>query len=287
MKSRNRTIWIVVAVVVVVLCCVAAAVAAVIAGGLAALPIVRQGQAGPMVSAQIERSFDLGATPGLQIENFAGAVTVEVGTGTAMQVLATVKGPQSADLSRVQVEIAPQDGGLLIRTRRPAGVNLLFENVSVDIQVTTPPGTQLDVHTGAGAVEVSGLQSTVTLDTGAGSIDLAGITGAVNVNTGAGGVTMTNVDGIIVANAGAGSIAYAGMPSGSCRFQTGAGSITLNVPANIGASVDLGTGIGTVTVNLPVSGQVTKAEVRGTIGGGGQTTIYAHTGTGSVDLIGR
>ncbi len=292
MESKNRTIWIVVAIVVVLLCCAALAVAALVAGGLATFPLVRQitegtGPSGPTTSVQIERSFDLGAAPTLQIDNFAGSVTVQAGTGTSVQVLATVRGPQSADLTRVQVEMTPQDGGLLIQTRKPAGLGLIFDNVSVQIEVTTPPGTQLDIQSGAGSVEVSSLQSAVKVNTGAGSIDLAGVTGSIDLNTGAGSVTMTNVDGPIQANTGAGSVDYAGTPSGECRFQSGAGSITLNVPANLAASVDLGSGMGTVTVNLPVSGQVTKREVQGTIGGGGPTTIYAHTGTGSVDLIGR
>jgi hypothetical protein len=289
MEKRNRTIWIVVAVVVVLLCCAAAAVAALLAGGLVAFPIVRQvsGPSGPIQSLQIERSFELGNGQSVQIDNFAGAVTVRAGSGTTVQVLATVRGPSSADLSRIQVEMIPQDRGLLIQTRKPADLSLIFDNVSVQIEVTTPPGAPLAIQTGAGSIEVSGMQSMITVNTGAGSVDLMGITGPVHAATGAGSVTMTNVNGNVVSNTGAGSIDYAGTPSGQCRFESGAGSITLNIPANLGGSVDLGSGIGKVTINIPVSGEVTPRQVTGTIGGGGSTTIFAHTGTGSVDLIGR
>jgi hypothetical protein len=290
MESRNRTVWIVVAVVVVLFCCCALVAAAAIAGRLAFTPVARevgilQGtiQVEQATPVRIERNFELGETPTVQIDNFAGSVIVRAGQGTTVQVVATKKGAFSANLSGIQVETIPQGNSLLIQTRKPLGL----DSLSVQIEVTTPAGTQLDAHTGAGSVQVSGLQGSVKVDTGAGSVDLADVIGTINAHTGAGSVTMTNADGTIQVDTGAGSIAYAGIPSGNCSFQSGTGSITLNVPANTSASVDLGTGIGTVTVNVPVSGQVTKTEVKGSIGGGGQTTIYAHTGTGSVDLIGR
>ena len=96
---------------------------------------------------------------------------------------------------------------------------------------------------------------------------------------------MTGAGGPANLDTGTGSINYQGDPQGECDFHTGAGSITLRLPANLNAQVDLETGVGTINVQHEVSGKVTKRDVEGTIGTGGRTSIRAHTGTGSIDLI--
>jgi hypothetical protein len=45
--------------------------------------------------------------------------------------------------------------------------------------------------------------------------------------------------------------------------------------------------VGNVDVDFAVDGQVARREVRGVIGSGAQGTIYAHTGTGSIDVVRR
>jgi DUF4097 and DUF4098 domain-containing protein YvlB len=86
---------------------------------------------------------------------------------------------------------------------------------------------------------------------------------------------------------GSGRIEYEGNPSGNCRFETGSGSITLVLPGELNVEVDLDTGSGEIDVEFGVEGQMGKGEVKGTIGDGSQGSIYAHTGSGSIDVIRR
>jgi DUF4097 and DUF4098 domain-containing protein YvlB len=81
-----------------------------------------------------------------------------------------------------------------------------------------------------------------------------------------------------------GSITYEGAPQGECRFETGSGSIKLWMPADLAMEVELETGSGTIEVEYEVAGRVTKREVQGVIGDGSQGSIYAHTGSGGIDL---
>ena len=87
---------------------------------------------------------------------------------------------------------------------------------------------------------------------------------------------------------GSGSIEYQGSPMGECRFDTSSGHIRLELPASLNADLDLHTSSGTVNVGWStVKGLVRKNEVRGTIGDGGEVSIYARIGSGGIDLLRR
>jgi DUF4097 and DUF4098 domain-containing protein YvlB len=175
----------------------------------------------------------------------------------------------------------PTDGGVSIRTTRPG----FSGNLSVAIEITAPADTQLDLHTGAGSIDVSGFTNGAKVDSGAGSVTIQDVQGALNAHSGAGSIDVRGAAGLALLNTGAGSINYQGTPQGSCRFETGTGSIDLALPANLGAALDLGTGVGDIQLGgFAVNGQVSRRDVNGTIGSGDQAQIYAHTGTGSINL---
>jgi hypothetical protein len=317
-ERSNRNIWIIVAAVLIVACCCALACGTAAAGWLLGLPVWQS----TGIQSQGDRSewiYEVGEAASLKIDNFAGAITVRAGERGQIGIVATKRGPGSTDLGDIRVDISKRDGGLLIRTRKPPHL----DNVSVGFDITVPPGTRLDASTGAGSVDVRGLKGEALVHTGAGSVyaqDLVGdadlssgagslvigsVTGELKASTGSGSVQIDAVDGEVEAQSGSGSmtvrgargairldtgsgsISYEGQPQGDCRFETGSGSITLRLPGDLDMAVDLGTGSGTVEVEYPVDGKVTKKEVRGTVGDGSQGSIYAHTGTGSVDFLRR
>lgn len=321
METRNRNLWIIVAVVAVVLCICALVAAAVVAGLAGWFVIWPVSSSGPIISGgeRIEQSFEVGEAPRLEIDNFAGRVTVRAGERGEVRMIAVKQGRAGADLNRVQVEVSEGTSGLLIRTRKPSTLS----NASVQLEVTVPAGTQLDLHTGAGNTEVRGLRSDVKVDTGAGDVTIADLIGDLDAHTGSGSVTIDGVSGRIQADTGSGSVrisnvagefdahtgsgsmevreasgparldsgsgslTYEGDPEGECRFETGSGSITLRLPADLNMEVELETGSGSITTDFAVEGEISKEEVRGSIGRGDAGTIRAHTGTGSVQLLRR
>jgi hypothetical protein len=300
MESKNRYVWIYVVVALVVACC-CALVALAAAGGYFFLQPSNLRWGDGSVDERTEQTFDVGREPALTIDNFAGSITVRTGEGGTIQVVATKKVPLGRDLGRIKVNISEDRDGLTIRTRKPAGIS----NASVQLEITVPYDTRLEAHTGAGSVHVTGLGGDVKADSGAGSIEIVNVGGDVEVETGAGSVTLDRVTGQIDAHSGtgsmevrgasgpvrldtgAGSIDYEGSPWGDCRFETGTGGITLALPPDLSAEIDLHTGIGTVIVAYDVAGTVSRQAVRGTIGSGEQASIYAQTGAGSIDLIRR
>lgn len=84
---------------------------------------------------------------------------------------------------------------------------------------------------------------------------------------------------------GAGSTSYRGPAEGESRFAVGAGSIKLELPADVNVEVHLSVGAGSVDVDFPVDGQVSEKVVDGIIGTGADGRIEAQVGAGSITVI--
>ena len=265
MESQNRNVWIVVVAVLVIMCCCVMLVGLAAAG----LVVSRSASLAPFelpgsYQERTEWGFEVGDEPALEITNFAGSVTVRPGETDAIHVVAVKKASTGSNLERVHISASAPDGDgpVVIKTSKKFSAG----NASVEMVITAPAGTRLDVDTGAGTVEVSGMA------------------GPVGIHSGAGNVNLTDAEGIVTVRLGAGNINYEGAPAGYCSFESGAGNINLSLPMDLNMEVDVSAGAGVVDVDYSVDGRVTKQSVRGTVGDGSQGTIYAHTGAGNIQM---
>jgi DUF4097 and DUF4098 domain-containing protein YvlB len=270
MDSKNRNVWIIVVVALVVLCCCAVIV------GAAAIFLVADRSVDfdrdfdwdlDRETQRIDETFEVGATPRLELDSFAGNVTVRVGESDTIRVVATKKARNRSSLDRIDIEWSEGEGELRIQARHSQRT---ATNMSVEFEITAPAGTRLDLDTGAGNMQIENMTGEIDAHTGAGNIETWGSAGPVSLDTGAGNIT------------------YQGKPQGDCTFDTGAGNITLRLSAEVDVEVDLDTGIGSIDVDdFDVVGQVSRGEVRGVIGSGDQGRIEAQTGAGNIDLVRR
>ncbi len=228
-----------------------------------------------------EQTFTVGNSPTLQVENFAGDVTLRIGESETMRVIATKRAARESNLDDIDVDIVERENGLEIKTDPPSGL----KNVSVNLEITVPADSSVKLHTGAGEITVPGLEGRVEVDTGAGEIEIRDVRGTIEAHTGAGEIDVRDTIGPVRLDTGAGDINYEGWPEGECRFDTGAGSIKLRLPKDIDAQVNLEVGVGDIEVDLPVEGQISKRKVHGTLGNGEGTEIRAHSGAGDIDLL--
>ena len=69
------------------------------------------------------------------------------------------------------------------------------------------------------------------------------------------------------------------------RLETGDGSVSLTVPGELAADVDLHTSDGHIDLDMPITteGQIRQNEVRGKLNGGG-SSLTIRTGDGSIHL---
>lgn len=180
---------------------------------------------------------------------------------------------------------------------------------AVHVQVTVPRELDLEVSTGDGSVTAQPVSGRIHLRSGDGAIRADGLHGDVSLHTGDGSIDGRNLDGTLAADSGDGGIHVGGRfdgvnvstgdgsveaeaNSGSkmtspWSIHSGDGSISLRVPQDLKAFVDLKTGDGSIDLgNVPVTveGAQERSHIRGNLnGGGGELKITS--GDGSIHIM--
>jgi hypothetical protein len=200
------------------------------------------------------------------------------------------------------------------------GDSELYQNISIDYDISVPPSAALNAHTGSGELKIGGIGGAVTgssgsgdiqvenigpgghLQTGSGSIHATNVHGTtalqtgsgnlhldltsagdVHAQTGSGSIHIEGLSGALTAHTGSGSIEVTGNPTADSRLETGSGSIRFNMPTTAHFSVSAETGSGSIHVDQPMmmQGEINKHHVSGAVNGGGPT-LHVHTGSGDI-----
>lgn len=201
-----------------------------------------------------------------------------------------------------------------------------WNNRGVEIEVRVPKSTRLDLRTGDGNVDVRGVHDDIKLHsgdgnirienvegrldahTGDGNIEIRGSKGDITLETGDGRIELDSADGTLKADTGDGPVRVRGrfdvldLKTGDGRIeaeavagsrmtsdwtlQTGDGSLSLRLPEDFSAEVDIHTSDGNIDLDMPVAvaGRTNNRTVRGKLGSGG-ALLTMKTGDGSIKLM--
>jgi DUF4097 and DUF4098 domain-containing protein YvlB len=183
------------------------------------------------------------------------------------------------------------------------GKHTNYHNISIDYDVTTPKGTELDANSGSGDLRLLNLGGSLKANTGSGQIEASGVSGRValqtgsgdihaemraatdvKAETGSGNIHLQGVQGALYAETGSGDIEVGGQPTTNWKLETGSGSVTMNV-GNAKFSLDASTGSGDVHSDPPISthGSLEKHHIVGDVNGGGPT-VRVETGSGDIRI---
>lgn len=197
----------------------------------------------------------------------------------------------------------------------------LFENTSANISVKVPQKMDLDGETAGGSIQINHIHGNLTMKTlgghinlndihGAlelktlggsingnnltgkvnlktlgGSIELDGSNGTIDISTNGGNIQMKNISGAVTAHTLGGNItADITKLSNDLSFRTNAGNISIGLPESASAKLDLSGSDISFNNNLKVSGDISKGKVSGSLNGGGNISIEAHTYAGNITL---
>jgi DUF4097 and DUF4098 domain-containing protein YvlB len=174
----------------------------------------------------------------------------------------------------------------------PHDVHIISFNVHsyrVDVEIHMPREGRVDLRSGDGSIRLANFKGEMDLQTGDGHQDIDSVDGALRARAGDGRITaggrfdileLRTGDGRIEARAASGSTV-----SSSWTLHTGDGSITLQLPANFAADLELRTSDGPITADIPVAvdGRLSEKNIHGKINGGGNL-ITVRTGGGSIRL---
>jgi hypothetical protein len=143
-------------------------------------------------------------------------------------------------------------------------------SVSAEFTVRLPEGVRLDLSSVNGGLQVRGASSEVVART---------VNGGIRVETLGGPVSARTVNGSIDARMSSVGDAR------DLEFTSTNGSVTVALPGNVGADVELATVNGRVSTDFPitVSGRIDPRRLRATIGDGSRR-LRIRTVNGSVEL---
>lgn len=220
----------------------------------------------------------------LLIANINGSVDVQRSTSNRVEVTAEKRWRKgNPDLVRIEQHRSAQGVSICALWRDDdrcdeSGIHhnskLRFPNrsndVSVRFTVRVPDGIRVSLSTVNGSLVVSGVNNAIEAETVNGSVNARSLGGPVRANT---------VNGSIkVAMGSTGDI-------NNLEYSTVNGSITIDMPPQLGAKLDFSTVNGRISTDFPItiSGTFSSRRLRGVVGNG-ETALKARTVNGSISL---
>jgi hypothetical protein len=125
-------------------------------------------------------------------------------------------------------------------------------NCGLNATLDVPADTPVDLATGGGNVQASGIQRNVTMDTAGGDVTLSGIDGNSDLSTGGGNVNAGDLGGIVNFTTAGGDVTVNDLFSPHVKLETGGGNVTL-VFTKAPTYLDITSSGGDITVVLPHS----------------------------------
>lgn len=272
---------------------------------------------GEAIVKREEKRFVVNGQPDLNLRTFDGSIQLKSWDRTEVLVEIERRGPDEKSTDALVVNTSQDGNRIVVDVPSPPdrrdGIHIgSWQSPSVSLIVTAPRKVNVVARTGDGSISADELAGTVELNSGDGSIQARRVEGNLRVRTGDGAIDVTDAAGRVEADSGDGSVELSGRlealdvrtGDGAVRLDifdgsalktdwsvnTGDGSITVRVPANLDAELDAHTGDGGVHADgLPVQAERSgdrdenRGSLRAQLGKGGRT-LRLRSGDGSINI---
>jgi DUF4097 and DUF4098 domain-containing protein YvlB len=241
-------------------------------------------------TGHFERTLQVTGTVELEVSSGSGNINVHQGGAGTVSVTAKIHGNNGTSwlfgsgniderIHKIEQNPPVVQQGNTIRIGRIEDRDLT-RNISIDYDVTVPPQTRLNSHTGSGDQTISGLQLPMTAKTGSGNVTVDRIAAETRVSSGSGDLKINSVKGILYAETGSGNI-HAYDIAGDVFVNTGSGDVEVGQSA--GGSVKAQTGSGNIKLR-GVKGGLRADAGSGNIEAEGEPTSDWRLGAGSGNI---
>jgi hypothetical protein len=279
--NRNRTIVIVLLVALLAVCCCVATIAGVVLmrglgdNGLSFTP--------DWVSATqtFNRTVDVRTPATLNVDVAVGDITIRAGSGQQVTVNATKRAwsANSAQanqiLDRIEISVEPSGNRVDVRVSGMDQFRTLGRSPQVNLVITVPAETALDLTSRVGNLRVTGLRGAVNISADVGDVRLTDVTpvGQLSVET---RVASIELDGALAANA-----AYS--------LTSDVGRIAVRLPTGSAFKLDARSDIGDVRVDFVLTGSsrregLVSKEVRGEVGANPTASLTLRSRVGEISV---
>ncbi|MFN2385026.1 MAG: DUF4097 domain-containing protein [Thermoanaerobaculia bacterium] len=213
----------------------------------------------------------------LQIDTSGGSIRV---TGT--------RGDADLETSGGSVNTTDLAGALDVST---SGGSVAVDRLDGDVRATTSGGSvrvrdvkgRVEVQSSGGNIEGNALGGPVRARTSGGSVELREIGADVDAQTSGGSIEITGARGRVNAESSGGSI-RADLSEGNeagGTLETSGGGILVKLDPKANLEIDASGGPVTVDVPVRVQGEISRRQIKGSLGSGGKT-LRLHASGGSV-----
>jgi len=236
------------------------------------------------------KTFVVSGRPELRIETDDASVRVRTWDEPKIAVRVTTAGWK---IGPGEVEVEQSQAGnrveITVRSRR----RFSFFSVgmhSIEVDVEAPRQIESNIRTGDGHIDVTGLQGETRLRAGDGHIQAESLGGSLEATTGDGHMRVRGRLDSMTLRSGDGGIDAEVLPgskiASSWRVESGDGNVTVRLPRDFSADLDLHTGDGGISVDFPLTttaGGRSNHDLRARLNAGG-APFYIRTGDGSIRL---
>ena len=237
-------------------------------------------------------SFSFNGTATLVVNNDNGWIKVNTGTDNEVRVQATLRG-----IDRIDYEVSQDGNTITVLSEIDQG--WFISNVGVDITITTPVNTDVELETSNGAIELNGIEGTGTLrtsngeivlenvkgdfegETSNGKIEVETLEGTAFLRTSNGGLDLKGVTGEVDAETSNGGISYSGdmIAGGDNRLITSNGNVDVELLGTPSIKLDASTSNGDITTATITSDDHLVETI-----GDGEADLYIKTSNGDVTI---
>jgi hypothetical protein len=240
-----------------------------------------------LVASIGQASFPVSAT--IPVQN--GRVVASTGGGDITVHQGQVSGGTArltgkVEYSLVRPRFTVSGSGISLQCDVPTG------NCGLDATLDVPSHTAIDLTTGGGNMQVSGIQGNVTLDSSGGDVGISGIGGTADVLSGGGNLTASGLGGVLDFGTSGGDVDGSGLFSPHVTTDSGGGNVTL-VFTSVPDYVKVGSSGGDITIVVPRGSA--SYHIKSTLSGGAYSasvptnnasrhTIQVDSGGGNISI---
>ena len=177
-----------------------------------------------------DRTLNVSSSPDLYVSTGSGNIRITPGSGNQIHVVGHIHAGWSAfgdvdgRITRIVQNPPIVQSGNTVRIGAESGG--LFNNISIDYDISVPADVALNLHSGSGDVEVNHVGRFLSATSGSGNVRGHGIHGAADLQSGSGDIELEEEGpGDVKARTGSGGIQIHGL-NGAFAARTGSGDIT-------------------------------------------------------------
>jgi hypothetical protein len=244
---------------------------------------------------RFERSLTVSAQPDLYVSTGSGNISIHPGDGNQIHIVGHVHagwnvfGDVDGKMTKI-IDNPPitQDGNTI--KVGLSGDHDLFNNISIDYDVTVPPDVALNLHSGSGNVESDQVGRYLSASSGSGNVRARGVHGPADLSSGSGDVELEqNGPGDVKAKSDSGNIkvhGFNGKLTAAANLVSGSGNVVMHLTPDAHFNLEASTGSGDIHIGFPGApeqGENSRHHLTAPINGGG-APLEVRTGSGNIEI---